>query len=111
MCTYQTLSYNDQHGYILYCRQCQYIQFGFGCVLINFVKSEFQGFRKVIEEIVLDYDGLPESNFKSITIPTPCEGLLLYLSIKELRVLYSMNEEAETNLRANELLELFSAPM
>jgi hypothetical protein len=108
MCHFKTLYYNDKDGYIIICEQCRKFQLGFGCVLINFNYAELRSFHKEISELIEDYDGLPLSNTKSIWIPTPCDGLSLYLSITELRMLYTMLEEAEVNLCVKELMKLFA---
>ena len=108
MCKYQALSFDDQYGYIIYCSQCQYLQFAFGCVLINFQRGEFCDFKKLIDELYEDYSEMPESPSKVISIPTPCEGLALFLSISELRVLHRIADEADSQLKTLELIHLFA---
>ena len=107
MCRYRTLYYNEKNGYIIYCELCRHLQLGFGCVLINFHRDEFNGFRRVVTEIIGDHEGMVLSASKSITIPTPCDGLSLYLSATEINILHAMIEEADTNLSVKDLMNLF----
>ncbi|HRE50649.1 MAG TPA: hypothetical protein PK339_04455 [Flavitalea sp.] len=110
MCAYLTLSYDRKYGYVIYCTKCKHLQLAFGCLMIHFRNEEFRSFRKVISEIMEDYCDCLESSVKTITIPTPCEGLSLFLSPSEVNVLHRIVEEADSNLCANELLCLFSRP-
>jgi hypothetical protein len=98
MCSYRTLYYNENHGYVICCNVCSRLQLGFGCVLINFYRDEFRKFCRVIAEIVESYEGIAQSTSKTITIPTPAEQLFLYLSGKEINILHAMIEEADNNL-------------
>lgn len=109
MCTFQTLNFSERHGYILYCNQCHYIQFAFNCVLIHFHREDFKSFQRIVNDLAQDHEGMPNSEIKSILIPTPCEGLSLYLSLAELRALLNMVDEADSQLCANDLVSLFSA--
>ncbi len=107
MCNYRTLYYSDKYGYVIFCELCRHLQLGFGCVLINFQRDEFNSFRRVVREIIEDYEGMELSGSKSITIPTPCEGLSLFLSPVEINVLHDVLEQADTNLSVTELMNLF----
>lgn len=77
-------------------------------MLINFRQEDFRRFRKVINEIMEDYHDCAESAIKMITIPTPCEGMAMFLSPVEIGILQRIVEEADSNLRANELIELLN---
>jgi len=109
MCAYQTLSFDEKNGYVIYCPSCRHLQLAFGCMLLYFGRDEFERFKKIIDEIAHDFADVPDSVIKTITIPTPCEGLCLYLSLKELRALYHLSDEAKTQLQANDLISLFYA--
>lgn len=111
MCTHQTLSYDSTYGYIISCTRCNHLQLAFGCMLINFRREEFRGFQKVINEIMEDFRDCMESAVKTITIPTPCEGLAMFLSPMEIGILQRIVEEADSNLRANELIALLNDPV
>lgn len=108
MCTFQTLNFNERYGYILYCEQCHYIQFAFNCVLIHFHRQDFKSFQRIVGDLAHDHEDVPDSAVKSILIPTPCEGLSLYLSLIELRTLLKMIDEADSQLCANDLIGLFT---
>jgi hypothetical protein len=107
MCNYQTLYYNDTCGYVICCTVCSRLQLGFGCVLINFCREEFNSFRRVIAGIVEQYEGITLPVSKAITIPTPADQLFLYLSGKEIEMLHTMIEEADNNLAVQDLMNLF----
>ena len=108
MCQYQTLYHHSEKGYIIHCLYCNHIQLGFGNIAITFTKDEFYGFQQSMSRV---FAGLLEeevdSPLKNITLPTPCEGINLLLSPRELSHLNQMLDMAETELRSQELISLF----
>lgn len=106
MCQYQTLYYDDKVGYVIRCVQCENFQIGYGNVLVNLETQDFADFCQWIR----DYKTDPHENvtIKSIIIPTPCEGLKLFLSQRELKEMQEMLDTADSEWRSQEMLRLFA---
>ena len=107
MCSYKTWYYEDNTGYVIECSRCKKLQLGFGNVLITFLKEEFGSFRKHINIVYERCREQEESQVKHIMIPTPCTGATFLLNSKEMNELYHMLEQADNEMRAEELMQLF----
>ncbi len=108
MCQYQTLFYDDKVGYVIRCMHCENFQIGFGNVLINLFRDDFEDFIAYIKGCRIEQYSNTESTIKSVIIPTPCEGLKLFLSQRELRELHNMLDQADSEWRSQEMMKLFS---
>lgn len=108
MCQYQTLYYDDQTGYVIRCLHCENFQVGFGNLLINLESADFQDFFAWLKNCRQDAYATADQTIKSIIIPTPCEGLKLYLSPRELKDLHHMFDMADSEFRSQEMMKLFS---
>lgn len=113
MCTFQTLYYHNDHGYVVKCGECNNIQVGFGNVLLTMSAatfSDFSNWLRNMEEGVdpQRYAHTPEAHIKSVTVPTPCEGLKLLFSPAELYIFNRMLDAADTELQSQAILELFN---
>ncbi|MDF2187154.1 DUF6686 family protein [Paraflavitalea sp. CAU 1676] len=108
MCQYQTLFYDEKVGYVIRCMHCENFQIGYGNVLINLHTPDFHDFVEWIRDCPIDDYGATDPGIKSIIIPTPCDGLKLYLSQRELRDLHQMLESADSEWRSQEMLQLFA---
>ncbi|HKO79574.1 MAG TPA: DUF6686 family protein [Chitinophagaceae bacterium] len=109
MCSYQTLFHNDNAGYVVCCNECENIQIGFGNLMLTVNEKEFESFRSWLKKI-MDEQSTSEmkETIRCIVIPTPCEGIKLLLSLRELRDFDHMLEEADTELKSSCLLKLFT---
>ncbi|WP_315820004.1 DUF6686 family protein [Paraflavitalea speifideaquila] len=85
MCQYQTLFYDDKVGYVIRCLHCENFQVGYGNVLINLYTPDFCDFVQWIKDCRIDDYSATDPSIKSIIIPTPCDGLKLFLSQRELK--------------------------
>jgi hypothetical protein len=108
MCQYQTLFYDDKVGYVIRCLHCDNFQLGYGNVLINLHTPDFCDFVQWIKDCRIDDYGATDPSIKSIIIPTPCDGLKLFLSQRELKELHEMLDTADSEWRSQEMLQLFS---
>ncbi|MEP7318963.1 MAG: DUF6686 family protein [Panacibacter sp.] len=110
MCSFQTLYYNNDCGYVVRCADCDNIQIGYGNVLITFHESEFKSFRywlgQIEENQIIILDSA-EYKIKSVIVPTPCEGLKLLLTQKELVEFNKMLDAADTEIQSQQMLKLF----
>lgn len=109
MCQYQSLYYNNRIGYVIRCTHCNYFQIGYGTVIMNLITEDFQVFYQKIRSYMSGFNQQEQlSTFKSIVIPTPCEGLNLYLSEREVSELYQMLDEADSEWKIISLTNLIS---
>lgn len=107
MCNYQTLFHDDNTGYVVRCAECEKIQMGYGNLMITFSTEDFTSFRWWLKKIKDDVHPSQRETVRSIVIPTPCEGMKLLLSLRELRDFDSMLEEADSELQILEMMKLF----
>jgi hypothetical protein len=108
MCSYQTLFHDDNTGYVVRCNECEKIQLGFGNLMLTVDTEEFDSFRRLLKKIMGEQVSVPTETIRNIVIPTPCEGVKLLLSLRELREFDHMLEEADTELQSCGLLKLFT---
>jgi hypothetical protein len=108
MCYYQTLFHDDSLGYVVRCNECEKIQLGYGNMVITFSREDFDAFRSWLQRISEEQDPAISSSLRCILIPTPCEGMKLLLSRRELNEFTGMLENADTELRSLDLMRLFT---
>ncbi len=108
MCNYQTLFHNDNSGYVVRCKECENIQIGFGNLMLTVNESEFDSFHKWLKQMLDEQASDIKETIRCIVIPTPCDGVKLLLSLRELRQFDHMLEEADTELKSSSLLNLFT---
>ncbi len=109
MCTYHTLYHNDMNGYVIRCNECENIQIGFGNLMLTVNEVEFDSLRTLLKVILEDHNTNEiRETVRHIVIPTPCEGMKLLLSYRELRSFDQMLEEADTELQSSSLIKLFT---
>lgn len=106
MCHFKTW-FHDEKGYVIQCLQCNKVQIGYGILALNFKTEDFERFRKqIFDYYVAAFPGYSE-NVKSMMLPTPCEGMNLLFSYKELKELHQMLEFTDNEMKAEGLLECF----
>lgn len=110
MCHYQTLYHDDNTGYVVRCGDCEKIQIGFGNMVITFTTADFDSFRWWLQKIKDDQHPSQKTTVRSIMIPTPCEGMKLLLSLRELTDFTEMLDKADTELRSLQMIQLFDNP-
>jgi len=107
MCAYQTLFHEDSSGYVVRCTECEKIQIGYGNLMVTFSREDFTVFRNWLRKIKAEQHPSQKPTLRSIVIPTPCEGMKLLLSLRELEEFDNMLETADTELQSLELIKLF----
>jgi hypothetical protein len=108
MCSFQTLFYNDETGYVIHCKGCDSIQVGFGNMLLTWSRPDFYDFYHFIKRMFLETPNDIPVNKKSLAIPVPCEGVRLLVSVRELEQLHQMLDTAESELQSQQLMNLLS---
>ena len=106
MCNYQTLFHDDNIGYVIRCGECEKIQMGYGNLMVTFNTEDFIAFRCWLRKIKDDIHPSQKETIRSIVIPTPCEGMKLLMSIRELRDFDTMLEQADSELQSLYLIKL-----
>ena len=107
MCTYQTLYYHNEMGYIIRCLECENIQVAINNVALTFCQQILMGFSQGVQAIYKAMDDTSENSLRAIAIPLPCDGIKLLLSKAELHRLIQMMNAADTEMRSLELISLF----
>lgn len=109
MCSYQTLFYDDESGYVVLCQGCNSIQVAFGNILLTWSRPDFYDFytfiKRMFQETPIDVAAI---NRKTLAIPVPCDGVRVLLSTRELQQLHHMLDMAETELQSQQLMSLLS---
>ncbi|WP_276503099.1 DUF6686 family protein [Terrimonas pollutisoli] len=108
MCSYQTLYHDDVIGYVVRCYECEHIQMGYGNLMLTINTSAFNSFRSLLKKIMCEQSSDQKETLRCIVVPTPCEGIKLLLSLRELKEFDHMLEEADTELQSSCLLKLFN---
>ncbi|HMR91494.1 MAG TPA: hypothetical protein PKC69_04245 [Chitinophagaceae bacterium] len=109
MCHYQTLYHDDNTGYVVRCAACEKIQLGYGNMVLTFGVEEFDAFRWWLRKIGEEQPEEQSHSLRCIMIPTPCEGMKLLLSRRELAEFLEMLDAADAELEALEMIKLFEA--
>lgn len=107
MCSYQTLFLDDNTGYVVRCNKCDNIQSGFGNLMLTISSEDFHMFRNWLKKTIDEQSALNSEAVRCIVIPTPCAGVKLLLSLRELKEFDHMLDEADTELQSSRLLKLF----
>lgn len=108
MCHFKVWFHDEDKGYVMQCLQCHKIQIGYGMLSLNFEMQAFDRFRR---DIAGYFSGASSRrcpmHVKSMLIPTPCEGMNLLLSYKELDFFHRMLEAVDNDMKAEGLLQCF----
>lgn len=110
MCRHQTLYYDDNTGYVIRCMECENFQLGYGNILMTLNVTDFISLRNSINNISEYHqynDNIP-ADAKSIFVSTPCDGLKLLLTKKELNALSNMLDVADTEWKSWLLMDMFN---
>ena len=81
---------------------------GYGNLMIVFYPDEFESFRKLVKDLNSQQQPAERRRLKHIIIPTPSDCVRLLLSQDDLAALHSMLEETDNEIKARQLLELFT---
>jgi hypothetical protein len=107
MCNYQTLFHKDDCGYAVRCSTCESIQVGFGNLMLTFSTPDFEFFRQWLKQIIEETVAPPDNTLRCIVVPSPCEGVKLLLSMRELIAFDEMLESSDAELKSLEMIKLF----
>lgn len=106
MCQYQTLYHHPQHGYVIRCTQCDQVQLGFGFLLLNLTVGGFLSLHGYLSHCCKQ--PCENRHIRNRILPTPYDGIQLMMSTEELEQFFEMLDNAESEMRAQELIGLFN---
>lgn len=109
MCNYEILFHNDETGYVVRCLDCDKLQIGFGNLMLTLNMEGFAVFHSCLRKVKDEQTVSGNESLRCITIPTPCEGVKLLLSLREVKSFDQMLEAADSELRSLQMINLFSA--
>lgn len=109
MCRFQSLYFNDD-GYVVYCKQCNRYQLAFGSTLLTLKPHDFIVFCNVVKTKCREENDLSGAEHsKTVVIPAPCDGMYMLLTKKEAHLFHRILEEADTEMKTQQLLGLFNS--
>lgn len=108
MCQF-TSWYFDDNGYVIECKDCAHFRVCFGNVVLTLDHAAFKALFAWVCLRKETHTSLCDVHTKSILIATPCSSIQLMLSECELNELYNMLQQADTEMRIQQLLDLFNA--
>ena len=103
MCNYKVLHNND-HGYVVRCDSCGYLQVAFGTTCIALTVKQFGRFKNLIDDYHCMYRNEVCPSAKCVHIPTPIKAMTLLYTVTELTHLQEMLEQAEACLEVEKLM-------
>lgn len=106
MCELQTLSYYKD-GYVARCNHCGYMRVAFGTGLFHVSPKDFAWLLDVLRMICSKEEVRAADEYKNILVPTPYPEMQIVLSPAEAFRLLAILEEADNEMKAGELLQLF----
>ncbi len=106
MCNYKVL-HNNQHGYVVRCGSCGYVQVAFGTTCMALTLSQFGKFRQLVAKCG-EMQGTEAAcaTSKCIHIPTPAKAMTMVCTVRELQQLTELLEHADACLQVEQLLAL-----
>ncbi|MGE9311896.1 DUF6686 family protein [Niabella sp. CJ426] len=105
-CDFQSLYYGEE-GYVVRCKQCGHYQVAFISTMLTLNEADFYIFCKQVKYKVLQSYSNVNQDSKIIIIATPSQDVSLILTPGELTRLHKTLEEADSEIKTQELLCLF----
>jgi hypothetical protein len=109
MCNFKSW-YFDEGGYIIQCSQCNSFRVCFGSTMLTLSENDYQAFFDLVCYKTETHVSMCEKQTKCIVLPTPCKAINIILNEIELQALYTMLQEADTEIKTQQLVDLFNTP-
>lgn len=103
MCQFQQLA-NHESGYIVRCIECRHYQVHFARMILTLTEQEFSQLYKELE--FMKANTLDE---QVLVLNTPKKEVHLVLSDRDVAGFYEMAENADNEIKALRLVELFNS--
>lgn len=107
MCNFKSWHFDD-NGYVVECMECSYLRVCFSSSLLTLNKENYQAFFDLVCRKKESHISMHDENTKCIVLATPSKSIQILLSEKELNELYYMLQQADTEIKTQQLLDLFS---
>jgi hypothetical protein len=104
-CSFQSLYFADD-AYVVRCKECNHYQLGYLSVMLTLSDAAYRDFRQVVYTRKKENSGLAP-HCKNQVIQTPGKGVCLLFTPLEIRRLYDILDEADTEERVLALIGLF----
>jgi hypothetical protein len=105
-CHFQTL-YTGEDGYVVRCKECGHYQLAYLCVMVTLEEKQFCSFRKRIQQQYEDSLYLSNDNCKCVVVHTAATGTNFLFTRREIKRFAELLDEADTEERAQSILQLF----
>ena len=109
MCKFQSLYFEDD-GYVVRCNHCRNFQVGFSSTMLTLSEKEYKYFHTQLNHKCIEAAQDLPAHCKVIILKTPSPGICMMLTCKEARRLNVILEEADTEMKALHLMDLFNNP-
>ncbi|HVV05955.1 MAG TPA: hypothetical protein VHC96_17105 [Puia sp.] len=106
MCLFKTWFF-DEHGYVVSCEHCNHFQICFGTTMLTLNPSDYEVLVRIVAQKKEDHVTMPDPNVRCVILPTPCRTIHSYLSERELFLLHHMLQEADNEIKTQEMISLF----
>ena len=75
--------------------------------MLTLSPTDYEVLVKVVAQKKDDHAPMHDPNIRCVVLPTPCSNIHSFLSERELFLLYDMLQEADNEIRTQELIGLF----
>lgn len=106
MCHFKSW-YIDENGYVVKCQRCQYLQICFGTLMITLNEQDYQIFTELVSRKKEDHVPMHDPNIRCVVLPTPSGVVHAIVSERELGQLHKMLQEADNEMKVQQLIGLF----
>ncbi|MBN9384740.1 MAG: hypothetical protein J0H74_28555 [Chitinophagaceae bacterium] len=106
MCHFKTW-YFDEHGYVVSCEHCNHFQVSFGTTMLTLSPTDYEVLVKMVAQRKEDHVPMHNPNVRCVVLPTPCSNIHSFLSERELQLLHDMLQEADNEIKTQQMIRLF----
>ena len=89
------------------CKECGHYQLAYLCVMVTLDEKQFYWFRKMIQQHYEDSLCVSNEHCKCVVVQTPATGTNFLFSGREIKRFAELLDEADTEERAQSMLQLF----
>lgn len=75
--------------------------------MLTLSPSDYEVLVKMVNQKKEEHAPMHDPNIRCVVLPTPCSTIHSFLSERELHLLHGMLQEADNEIKAQELISLF----
>ena len=106
MCHFKSW-YLDENGYVVKCEKCNYFQVCFGTLMLTLSERDYQVFAELVSRYKEEHIPMDDPNIRCVMLPTPSGLVHAILCERELNQMHKMLQEADNEMRTQQLMGLF----